>query len=137
MKLLYLFAVLSLSINFAHSQHLRLEFDNKSSDKGTFEIGVFTSAEGFPNDRDPELGFSYTADQSYVDIPLAKLKSQTIAIAIYQDINENGKMDKNFLGIPKEPYGFSLNPRIISSAPSFSECEVNIATTDAITIKFK
>ena len=29
------------------------------------------------------------------------------AVAIIQDLNENEKLDKNFLGIPKEPYGFS------------------------------
>jgi uncharacterized protein (DUF2141 family) len=31
------------------------------------------------------------------------------AISIYQDINENGKLDQNFLGIPKEPIGFGNN----------------------------
>jgi uncharacterized protein (DUF2141 family) len=31
------------------------------------------------------------------------------AIAVFVDVNGNGKMDKNFLGIPKEQYGFSNN----------------------------
>ncbi len=137
MKFIYLFFALVSFAQLARSQDMRIHFENKPSDQGTFEIGVFTSAEGFPNDRDPELGFRFTADQSYVDISLDELNSKTIALAVYQDENTNGKMDKNFLGIPKEPYGFSRNPRIISSAPSFSECEVNITQTDAITIKFK
>jgi uncharacterized protein (DUF2141 family) len=33
------------------------------------------------------------------------------AISIYQDANENGKLDLNFLGIPKEPIGFGNNYR--------------------------
>lgn len=27
--------------------------------------------------------------------------------SFYHDINNNGKLDTNFLGIPKEPFGFS------------------------------
>lgn len=33
------------------------------------------------------------------------------ALSIYQDVNENGKLDQNFLGIPKEPVGFGNNYR--------------------------
>ena len=35
----------------------------------------------------------------------------TYAIGVYVDENENGKFDTNFLGIPKEQYGFSSNAR--------------------------
>ncbi len=40
------------------------------------------------------------------DIPQGKY-----AVSIYQDISENGKLDQNFLGIPKEPIGFGNNYR--------------------------
>lgn len=33
------------------------------------------------------------------------------ALSIYQDVNEDGKVDQNFLGIPKEPIGFGNNYR--------------------------
>ena len=29
------------------------------------------------------------------------------AIAVFQDLNGNGKLDQSFFGVPKEPYGFS------------------------------
>lgn len=29
------------------------------------------------------------------------------AVAAYHDVNGNGVMDSNFLGVPREPYGFS------------------------------
>ncbi len=28
-------------------------------------------------------------------------------MAVYHDVNNNEELDKNFVGIPKEPYGFS------------------------------
>ena len=45
------------------------------------------------------------------------------AVAITQDLNNNGKVDKNFLGIPTEPYAFSNNVRPTVSAPRFDECK--------------
>ncbi len=44
----------------------------------------------------------------------------TYAVAIYQDINSNGKFDVGTFG-PKEPYGFSNNPRILFSKPSYDK----------------
>lgn len=48
------------------------------------------------------------------------------AVAVFLDQNGNGKLDKNFLGIPKERFGFSKNPRVLTGAPSFQDCEIKI-----------
>ena len=45
------------------------------------------------------------------------------AVAITQDLNDNDKIDKNFLGIPTEPYAFSNNIRPTLAAPDFNECK--------------
>ena len=45
------------------------------------------------------------------------------AVAITQDVNNNGKIDKNLLGIPTEPYAFSNNIRPTIAAPDFNECK--------------
>lgn len=45
----------------------------------------------------------------------------TYAISVVHDTNENGKMDSNAVGIPKEGFGFSNNARGIFGPPSFEE----------------
>lgn len=45
------------------------------------------------------------------------------AVAITQDLNNNDKIDKNFIGIPTEPYAFSNNVRPTLAAPDFNECK--------------
>lgn len=45
------------------------------------------------------------------------------AVALTQDTNDNDRLDKNFLGIPTEPYAFSNNIRPRMSAPTFQECK--------------
>ncbi|MEJ7679269.1 MAG: DUF2141 domain-containing protein [Segetibacter sp.] len=47
--------------------------------------------------------------------------SGTYAVFVYHDVNNNNKMDKNFLGIPKEGYGASKNKLPYASAPTFNE----------------
>ena len=46
--------------------------------------------------------YDVAATVIFSDLPEGKY-----AVAIFQDKNENGRIDKNFLGIPTEPFGFS------------------------------
>ncbi len=43
------------------------------------------------------------------------------AVQLFHDENKNGKMDFNFLGIPKEGYGFSNDARGFMSEPAFDK----------------
>jgi uncharacterized protein (DUF2141 family) len=49
------------------------------------------------------------------------------AVALTQDTNDNGKLDKNMLGIPTEPYAFSNNVRPRLAAPKFEECKFTVS----------
>ena len=35
------------------------------------------------------------------------VKPGNYAIAVFHDLNGNGKLDRNLIGLPSEPYGFS------------------------------
>lgn len=48
-------------------------------------------------------------------------------LALYHDENANGKVDKNMLGIPREGFGFSNNPKIFLSAPSYQKVRFSVA----------
>ena len=49
------------------------------------------------------------------------------AIALYHDINNNNQLDKNMVGYPKEPFGFSNNVRPVLSAPNFKDCAFKVS----------
>ena len=59
------------------------------------------------------------------------------AIAIFVDANRNGKMDKNFLGIPKEQYGFSNNVMGRMAAPSFEQAKFEVTGPTTQNIKLR
>ncbi|TVR10794.1 MAG: DUF2141 domain-containing protein [Salinarimonadaceae bacterium] len=47
------------------------------------------------------------------------------AVAAYHDVNGNGVLDTNFLGIPREPYGFS-NDAGRRGPPNFNSAQVPV-----------
>ena len=48
------------------------------------------------------------------------------AIAIFHDKNGDEQLDTNWLGIPKEPLGFSNARMRTFGPPSFQECVVSL-----------
>ena len=95
---------------------------NIRNSTGTVDCALFDSPDGFPT----EFLLSATnvmvikvrnteARCDFEDIPPG-----TYALAVIHDENMNGKLDTNWLGIPKEGYGFSNDAKALLGAPSFS-----------------
>jgi uncharacterized protein (DUF2141 family) len=53
------------------------------------------------------------------------------AVSVVHDQNSNDKLDSNFLGIPKEPYGFSNNPKSMGK-PSFDDAKFKLDAAQKI-----
>ncbi len=51
------------------------------------------------------------------------------SIALYHDENDNKKFDRNFLGIPKEGFGFSNNPPLRLGMPKQKEMRFKVEHT--------
>ena len=48
------------------------------------------------------------------------------AIGLYIDANKNKKLDTNFLGIPKEQFGFSNDARGVLGPPDFESASFEL-----------
>ncbi|MCH8568181.1 MAG: DUF2141 domain-containing protein [Balneolales bacterium] len=57
------------------------------------------------------------------------------AVRIFHDENKNGKLDTNFLGMPREGYGFSNNVRGRFGPPSFDSRLFEARSDTTISIK--
>jgi uncharacterized protein (DUF2141 family) len=90
--------------------------------KGQIACAVFRSAAGFPMDRkNATMAQQQPAKPGTVEFRFEKLEPGTYAVAVSADRNSNGKTDKNFMGIPTEPWGVSNNARPKMRAPKFEE----------------
>jgi uncharacterized protein (DUF2141 family) len=56
------------------------------------------------------------------------------AVAVYHDENGNGKMDANFLGIPKEPTGASNDAKGKMGPPKFEDARFALDGDKTITV---
>ncbi|WP_367392292.1 DUF2141 domain-containing protein [Lewinella sp. LCG006] len=101
---------------------VEVNITNIKEAKGTIRAAVFTNAEDFDQEKnavyDEVIPLSSTAT---IRRRLPLNGRSTYGLAVYHDINNNGKLDRNGLGIPKEPYAFSNNPSAKWQAPTFSE----------------
>lgn len=104
--LLTLLALLmQIAMNRAFAAELSVVLEKPPS-SGAIILALFDSANTFGDLRDPVKLETYVLDgrDRYVlkDIPAGEY-----ALLVYHDENENRGIDKNFIGIPTEPLGFS------------------------------
>ncbi len=89
----------------------------------TLNISIYGIHNDFPSTNDQLKTFTFKVNSSTYTAVLKGIKYGTYAIAMYQDENNSGQINKNMLGIPTERYGFSQNyiPKV--KAPNFDNCK--------------
>lgn len=107
--------------------------------RGDIHVAVFQNKTSFKNKSggvfEKVLPYSSTAKYK-LEVPA--LAYGLYSVAVFQDTNGNGRLDANTLGIPTEPYGFSNNPRVKWSAPTFEETAVSLQSTSvSLSIEMK
>lgn len=105
--------------------------------KGSVYIGLYDKAEGF---TDLEAVYKFVIvpvknNKAYAKIE--NLPNGTYALGVFHDLNNNGVLDKNFVGYPIEIYGFSNNKRAIFSAPSFASCSFELPKNQKLDIQLE
>src|SRR5882757_8552190 len=89
--------------------------------KGTVFVSIWNDEKTFF--KKPFVTKSLKADKATLDFSF-DLPQGEYAISIYQDINDNKKLDLGIFNIPKEPVGFGNNFRPKFSAPKYKDCAV-------------
>lgn len=119
-----LFILLSLNL---FNPALGISFSNIKEAKGSLYVGIYASESDFLKEEKAcfKKIIPVTATGN-LDLEVPELAAGTYAVSCFHDVNGNGKMDTNFLGIPAEPYGFSNNARPTFRAPRWDEAKFEI-----------
>lgn len=111
---------------------LRLELTGMSTAKGSIRLTLFNQAKGFPSDDKLAAKLlSVPAQKGRQVVVITGLQPGQWAIAAYHDENDNGKMDTNWFGVPKEKYGASNNARGTMGPPAYSDAKIVIVGASA------
>jgi uncharacterized protein (DUF2141 family) len=118
-----------LYLHAADAADLTVTVENIQMRQGSIRIALFTETMEFPDPSSSMRSVILSADKPAVTTTFDDLVPNDYAIAVYHDVNDNGQLDRNFLGIPKEPYGFSNNVKRLSP-PGFDEAKVTLGNDD-------
>lgn len=124
---LLLFFVLNVAAMQLTAQQgqIHLAIDGIEPAKGDLHLAVYTQKD-FLEEAGIVKGLILPIRQSAISCTLPPLPYGTYAIAVFHDLNGNGQLDKNALGVPTEPYGFSNDVRSKWQAPSFGEAAIRV-----------
>lgn len=125
-RVFFMFSSILVSVS-AMAGTLKVEVHNIEK-SGEIHLAIYDDADVFENDNGDKGG----AARGIIDGVIEQVETGsaiwqfdipdgTYAIGIFIDTNDNNKMDKNFLGIPKEQYGFSNNAKARFGPPSFED----------------
>ncbi len=96
---------------------------NLTSADAPVVVGLYGTKNKFPKPKGELKVYRFKPSGKELKTTITDLKYGTYALAIYQDVNSNKKIDKNFVGIPTEAYAFSNNYKPTVKAPNFNDCK--------------
>jgi uncharacterized protein (DUF2141 family) len=112
-----------------------LDVTGLRSSSGTVRCALYSSAEGFPKDPSKAVARGTAAiKDKHAVCEFTNVAPGTYAASFIHDENNNGKLDTNWLGIPKEGYGASNNARGSMGPPKFGDARF-IYRGGALTLK--
>ena len=140
----FLFGVNSLFINQivnnpnTTNQDIKIVIEGVRSGKGKIVLAVFKDQEGFKNKK-PIKRLVLNKSEFEGNEIILSLDTGIYGISVLDDENDNNKMDYNFLGIPKEGFGFSNYYHEGLSKPHFDKFkfEINTIPLELIEIRLR
>ena len=116
---------------------LRIEVAGVGSDEGHVLVALYTDAATWTQPEGAAATAKAKAKRGTVTVDFPDLAPGTYGIALLHDADDSGDMTTNFLGIPKEAYGFGNDARGTMSAPDFEESTVEVRGETVTRVRVK
>ena len=108
---------------------ITVQVSGLESTKGNVVVALFDEAGWTSKQR--IVAAQAAADTSGVTLHLAAPQPGKYGIKAFHDLDADGEMDKTFIGVPKEPYGFSNNAEAKGGPPDFSAASFDVSADGA------
>ncbi|TRX36868.1 DUF2141 domain-containing protein [Flavobacterium sp. ZT3R18] len=134
LKIITTIAFFVCSLMSAQNVNLTVSVSGLKNNTGVLKVGLYNSEGTF-------LKSIYKSIRSEIKENGAKVTFEGIpkgeyAISVYQDENNNGKLDKNVMGIPSEDVACSNNAKGFMGPPKYKDAKFDIEKNQIIEIKF-
>lgn len=136
-KIIFIFTILLTVFTGLYSEETGPEFEvtlnitNIETIEGKLFLSIYQDAQSFKK-KEPLKTVSVQVDGKEMTIT-EKLPQGEYVFFVYQDINKNDKLDRNFLGMPKEPVGYGNHK---GGRPGrFNKLKIEIKENKSVDIK--
>jgi uncharacterized protein (DUF2141 family) len=119
-------ALLALLPLCSHAADLTLEVEGLDASRlegSALMVAVYTEAGQWPGQ--PAVGrrfpLTVSAAGGRLTVVIQGAPDGPVALSAFHDVNGNGRLDRNPMGLPTEPYGFSNNASGNFGPPRFEQ----------------
>lgn len=96
-------------INTLNASTLVIEINEIKNEKGQILVALFDQSEGFPSNQNKSIRRKIgQIKNGKARITFFDLPEGNYAAAIVHDLDNDSEIDKNWIGVPTEGYGFSM-----------------------------
>ncbi len=113
---------------------LRVELTGLADAEGHVYIAVYDSGETWLGEEtvlDRQVTIADAREGELVTAEL-QLPPGDYALSIFYDSNDNGELDTNFIGMPKEPIALSNNARARFGPPKYKDAVFTLGTEPVV-----
>lgn len=101
-------------------------------------VAVHSFAADFPGDSSKAIKSVVVAKGDAIEHLIQNVPAGEYAVAVFADMNGNGKLDSNFIGIPNEPVGVSRDAQGRFGPPKFADAAFKVGDgVTALSIELK
>ncbi|HKO77599.1 MAG TPA: DUF2141 domain-containing protein [Flavobacterium sp.] len=121
------------NFGFAQNSDLTVSVSGIKNNTGSLTAELY-------NAKDKFLKISYKAISTPIKSNMASVTFNGIpkgeyTVLVYHDENNNKKLDKNFIGMPKEPVACSNNAKGFMGPPKYEDAKFTVTADTKINIK--
>lgn len=137
MKRIWL-AMLMAVISNVWAGDLKLNMHGSGIDGKNLYVAVHSSVQGFLAKDDKTIKSAVVAKTDTTELVIANIPAGEYAVAVFADMNGNGVLDSNFVGIPREPVGISRDAKGKFGPPKFVDAAFKMGDgVTALSIELK
>jgi uncharacterized protein (DUF2141 family) len=134
----FLFSASIFSFQYTVAQEktcdISIEIKGLKNTDGQIMISINRGPEGWPEENFIEQRFIPTFTAPNYTVVFKDMPYGNYAVGVLHDKDKNGEMTKNFIGIPKEAYGFTRDYKVVFRAPHYEEANFE-ANTPKLTLE--
>ena len=103
-----LFTILIFSFSgFSQQAKITVKVKGITEVKGIMNIALFSNEKDYSSKDNFTLGERVPVTSNDFSFTFPEVPNGVYAVKIYQDLNDDQELDTNWIGMPKEPFGFS------------------------------